>query len=178
MSRPVSPQIPTPGELGLQTIAEYGLSKNTTSGYSGYIKAAKVWFRANFPEFELDPLVVSSDTPNMLFEFLSFKFETEHCRYSTVEGIRSAFANYYQGLECDYWKSDEGIGNPVYSLLIKKAMGAFKSKDAKVNGSANRTLPMFYYDMRMASEFIRSNRDVNLYLGLNEARTIFFISPY
>lgn len=106
------------------TTEEWYKSKRTTKAYGNYVKAGKAWL-ANFvkedsrtvgleggtsqPEsaggagrfaFAGSLDAIGEHTPTVLRLYLAYKCEHEGRGFSTAEGIRSAFKNYFEMYDC------------------------------------------------------------------------------
>lgn len=114
---PVSVSMPVTGkERSQQTIDNWYRSKNTTKAYAGYVRAGFKWVEAftDATRFDLDgsqatlmdpeqrmKLRGALETPGewspmALRAFIASKCDYDTKKYSTAEGIRAAFKNYWE----------------------------------------------------------------------------------
>jgi hypothetical protein len=114
---------PSPGDLPVLdltqqtrlTTEQWYWAKCTTKAYSNYIKAGKTWLANDIAarqsaledsatQEEKDEVATMADafetitdqTCSALRLFIAFKCEYEKCKFTTVEGICSAFKDYFE----------------------------------------------------------------------------------
>ncbi|KAI0057704.1 hypothetical protein BV25DRAFT_1919893 [Artomyces pyxidatus] len=145
-------------------------SKNTTKAYSNYVKAGKKWLKefvqqsttnetgapgvdnANQLAGAFDS--ISDQTPLALKLYTAFKCEEGQLGFSTAEGARTAFKDYFTrvlGCQGDTWKFDSHTqtweGNPVFDPEYKEYFESLKNRGRR-NQTVTHALPMLLKDMR------------------------------
>jgi hypothetical protein len=99
-----------------QTTEEWFHSQRTTKGYARHVKAGKEWLegwvelsKSLETEEELEDAHdvinpafanafdnISEHTPTVLTLYTTLKCEQQGCKFSTAEGVRSAFKDYFE----------------------------------------------------------------------------------
>ncbi|KAJ3728928.1 hypothetical protein C8R42DRAFT_750386 [Lentinula raphanica] len=162
-----------------QTTEDWYKSSSTKKGYAGYVKSGKKWVlewaaNANFDASEdADNSVdteglahafdsISKYTPMALRLLTAYKCDHQGLKFSTAEGIRSAFKDYFErvlGCQGEFWKfnfhSLEWEGNPVFETDYKAYYESLKNRENRTS-TYTQALPMLPADLKILFDYLDS----------------------
>ncbi|KAF8825648.1 hypothetical protein HHX47_DHR6000236 [Lentinula edodes] len=160
-----------------QTTDDWYKSLNTKKGYAGYVKSGKKWILewAGKARTDLDGQSatdtegltygfesISKYTPMALRLLTAYKCDHQGNKFSTAEGIRSAFKDYFErvlGCQGEFWKfnshSDEWEGNPVFETDYRAYYESLKNRENRTSTST-QALPMLPADLQVLFDFLDS----------------------
>ncbi|KAG0051948.1 hypothetical protein BGZ83_003167 [Gryganskiella cystojenkinii] len=143
-------------------------AKKTTNLYSSYVQRGEDFLKnlaknnllpVEPPEYDKAFSKPIEASPVALLQFLVNYMSKRDYRYSSAEGIRSAFKDHFQKLGCqgNYWRENgKGgyEGNPVFDLEFSQYIKSLKNKEER-EGTRNprnprsQSLAMSYSDMSL-----------------------------
>ncbi|KAG5220530.1 phosphate system positive regulatory protein [Salix suchowensis] len=173
---------PSTNSLLAQTVLttdQWYRSRSTKNGYANYVKAGKKWLAEwveqntgeSSPageqgiESEASKLagafdVIKEETPLALRLLIAFKCEHQQRGFSTAEGIRAAFKDYFSRVllcQGDFWKLNEGKqkweGNPVFQSDFKVYFESLKNRQNRT-ATVVQALPMLPADMKVLMDYL------------------------
>ncbi|KAF4591297.1 hypothetical protein EYR40_009900 [Pleurotus pulmonarius] len=173
---------PSTNSLLAQTVLttdQWYRSKSTKNGYANYVKAGKKWLaewvEKNTSEssttdgqridIEASKLAgafdaIVEETPLALRLLIAFKCEHQQCGFSTAEGIRAAFKDYFSRVllcQGDFWKLNERTekwdGNPVFQSDFKVYFESLKNRQNRT-ATVVQALPMLPADMKVIMNYL------------------------
>ncbi|KAJ3752488.1 hypothetical protein EV360DRAFT_88707 [Lentinula raphanica] len=165
-----------------QTTEDWYKSSNTKKGYAGYVKSGKKWVlewaaNANVDAGEdveeaqnsvdTEGLAhafdsISKYTPMALRLLTAYKCDHQGLKFSTAEGIRSAFKDYFErvlGCQGEFWKfnshSLEWEGNPVFETDYRAYYESLKNRENRTS-TYTQALPMLPADLKILFDYLDS----------------------
>ncbi|KAJ3772445.1 hypothetical protein FB446DRAFT_800025 [Lentinula raphanica] len=162
-----------------QTTEDWYKSSSTKKGYAGYVKSGKKWVlewaaNANFDASEDSDNSVDTEglahafdsiskyTPMALRLLTAYKCDHQGLKFSTAEGIRSAFKDYFErvlGCQGEFWKfnfhSLEWEGNPVFETDYKAYYESLKNRENRTS-TYTQALPMLPADLKILFDYLDS----------------------
>ncbi|KAK6984406.1 hypothetical protein R3P38DRAFT_2806593 [Favolaschia claudopus] len=130
-----------------QTTDEWYKAARTKNGYANYVKSGKKWLEEWTSEARLDDEigadafdVIAEHTPLALRALTAYKCEHLERGFSSAEGLRSAFKDYFErvcGCQGDFWKynshTQKWEGNPVFESGFKTYYESLKNRSTLRN---------------------------------------------
>ncbi|KAF8147030.1 hypothetical protein K438DRAFT_1989996 [Mycena galopus ATCC 62051] len=167
---PAASDLPSTSSLldnSQQTTDEWYKSTRTKKGYANYVKSGKKWLVDWTTEDRLGDEIsedafddITAATPVALRALVAYKCEHLKRGFSSAEGIRSAFKDYFervQGCQGDFWKYDSHTekweGNPVFESSFKTYYESLKNRDNRT-GTTTQALPMLPTDLKIILEYL------------------------
>ncbi|KAJ3759479.1 hypothetical protein EV360DRAFT_69470 [Lentinula raphanica] len=174
---------PTASQLLLhshQTTEDWYKSSNTKKGYAGYVKSGKKWILEWAANTEMDSEdsgqsaadteglahgfdSISKYTPMALRLLTAYKCDHQGNKFSTAEGIRSAFKDYFErvlGCQGEFWKfnshSHEWEGNPVFETDYRTYYESLKNRENRTS-TFTQALPMLPADLKILFAYLDSS---------------------
>ncbi|KAJ3828168.1 hypothetical protein F5880DRAFT_1672711 [Lentinula raphanica] len=163
-----------------QTTEDWYKSSNTKKGYAGYVKSGKKWIlewaSANNEVDSEDSGQSAADTEGLAHGFDSiskytpmalrlltaYKCDHQGNKFSTAEGIRSAFKDYFErvlGCQGEFWKfnthSHEWEGNPVFETDYRTYYESLKNRENRTS-TFTQALPMLPADLKILFTYLDS----------------------
>ncbi|KAK7029766.1 hypothetical protein R3P38DRAFT_3188637 [Favolaschia claudopus] len=153
-----------------QTTDEWYKAARTKNGYANYVKSGKKWLAEWTSEGRLDDEigadafdVIAEHTPLALRALTAYKCEHLERGFSSAEGLRSAFKDYFErvcGCQGDFWKynshTQKWEGNPVFESSFKTYYESLKNRHNRT-GTATQALPMLPADLKVIMTYLDSD---------------------
>ncbi|KAJ7832509.1 hypothetical protein B0H13DRAFT_2370907 [Mycena leptocephala] len=160
----------------LGTTEEWFKSSRTKKGYRNYVKSSKTWLADWTAEGRLDNEiladafdVISEQTPLALRTLTAYKCKHLERGFSTAEGLRSAFKDYFErvcGCQGDFWKynshTQKWEGNPVFESGFKTYYESLKNHQNRT-GTATQALPMLPSDLKIIMKYLDSEEAIKYF---------------
>ncbi|KAK7016515.1 hypothetical protein R3P38DRAFT_2785719 [Favolaschia claudopus] len=157
-------------EHSQQTTDEWYKAARTKTGYANYVKSGKKWLEEWTSEGRLDEEigadafdVIAEHTPLALRALTAYKCEHLERGFSSAEGLRSAFKDYFErvcGCQGDFWKynshTQKWEGNPVFESGFKTYYESLKNRHNRT-GTATQALPMLPADLKVIMTYLDSD---------------------
>ncbi|KAF7333246.1 hypothetical protein MSAN_02426700 [Mycena sanguinolenta] len=156
-----------------QTTDEWYKSPRTKKGYANYVKSGKKWLVDWTAEDRLGDEIsadafdnITAETPLALRALVAYKCEHLKRGFSSAEGIRSAFKDYFErvrGCQGDFWKynsqNEKWEGNPVFESGFKTYYESLKNRDNRT-GTSTQALPMLPADLKIILGYLDTDEAI------------------
>ncbi|KAG5639816.1 hypothetical protein DXG03_003345, partial [Asterophora parasitica] len=159
-----------------QTTDDWYKSARMKKGYASYVKSGKELL-AEWSADDNDPNAsdasdhvglagafdsISEKTPTALRLLVAYKCDHLGRGFSTAEGLRSAFKDYFERVhncQGDMWRQNsytgEWEGNPVFEPAFKAYYESLKNRD-NCTGVTTQALPMLPADLKIIMDYLDS----------------------
>ncbi|KAJ7269030.1 hypothetical protein C8J57DRAFT_1509246 [Mycena rebaudengoi] len=162
--------VPTGASLlanSTETTDQWYKSPRAKKGYGNYVKSGKTWVVDWTAEDRLDAEIsadafeaITEATPLALRAFTAYKCEHLKRGFSTAEGVRSAFKDYFErvlGCQGEFWKynwhTKTWEGNPVFESGYKTYYESLKNR-ANRTATTTQALPMLLADLKLIMSYL------------------------
>ncbi|KAJ7488522.1 hypothetical protein B0H11DRAFT_2230062 [Mycena galericulata] len=159
-----------------QTTDEWYKSARTKKGYGNYVKSGKQWLVDWTAEGRLDDEIsanafdtITAETPLALRALTAYKCEHLERGFSSAEGLRSAFKDYFErvcGCQGEFWKyntqTEKWDGNPVFESGFKTYYESLKNRHNRTS-TTTQALPMLPADLKIIMEYLDSEEAIKYF---------------
>ncbi|KAJ7247425.1 hypothetical protein B0H12DRAFT_1072938 [Mycena haematopus] len=154
----------------------YKSPRTKKKGYANYVKSGKTWLVDWTAEDRLGDEIstdafdkITAKTPLALRALVAYKCEHLKCGFSSAEGIRSAFKDYFErvrGCQGDFWKYNSETkkweGNPVLESGFKTYYESLKNRDNRT-GTSTQALPMLPADLKIILDYLNTEEAIKYF---------------
>ncbi|KAJ7221991.1 hypothetical protein C8J57DRAFT_1253744 [Mycena rebaudengoi] len=152
--------VPTGASLlanSTETTVQWYKSPRTKKGYGNYVKKLdRLDAEISADAFD----AITEATPLALRAFTAYKCEHLKRGFSTAEGVRSAFKDYFErvlGCQGEFWKynghTKKWEGNPVFESGYKTYYESLKNR-ANRTATTTQALPMLPADLKLIMSYL------------------------